>query len=66
MNGRKVCSADENQVLTLVTIKAAKDVSDGDRRKTVRGIAESTGISKSSVQRISKSDLKILRECKML
>ena len=47
-------------------VKAAKDVSDGDRRKAVREIAESTGISKSSVQRLSKSDLKILSECKML
>ena len=40
-------------------VKAAKDVIDSDRRKTVREIAESTGISKSSVQRILKSDLKM-------
>ena len=33
-------------------VKATKDVTDSDRRKTVREVPECIGISKSSVQRI--------------
>lgn len=40
-------------------LKATKDVIDGDRRKTVREVSECTGISKSSVQRILTSQLKM-------
>ena len=40
-------------------VKATKDVIDGDRRKTVREVVECTKISKSSIQRIITSQLKI-------
>ena len=40
-------------------VKATKDAIDGDRRKTVREVAECAGISKSSVQRILTSQLKL-------
>ena len=40
-------------------VSATKDAIDGDRRKTVREVAECAGISKSSVQRILTSQLKM-------
>ena len=38
--------------MNVGNVKATKDVIDGDRRKTVREVAESTRISTSSIQRI--------------
>ena len=40
-------------------VKATKDVIGGDRRKTVREVAECARISKSSIQRIITSQLKM-------
>ena len=45
--------------MNVHNVKATKDVTDGDRRKTVREVSECTGISKSSVQRILTSQLKM-------
>ena len=45
--------------MNVGNVKATKDVIDGDKRKTVRKVSECTGISKSSVQRILTSQLKM-------
>ena len=45
--------------MNIGNVEATKDAIDGDRRKTVREVSECTGISKSSVQRILTSQLKM-------
>lgn len=45
--------------MSVGNVKATKDVIDGDRRKTVREVAECASLSKSSVQRILTSQLKM-------
>ena len=45
--------------MNVGNVKATKDVIDGDRRKTVREVAEVATISKSTIQRILASQLKM-------
>ena len=45
--------------MNVGNVKATKDVIDCNGRKTVREVSECTGISKSSVQRILTSQLKM-------
>ena len=46
--------------MSVGNVKATKDVIEGDRRNTVIEVAECASLSKSSVQRILTSQLKML------
>ena len=45
--------------MNVGNVKATKDVIDGDRRKTVREVAACARISKSTIQWILTSQLKV-------